>query len=198
MHHKVLLFTLLILSFILPGLAVADNQIIGHMAPLQTEFLNRPITLDCGLMIQEWRGTKPTLVEIKKLNKLCTFAVSKFPEFIAKHNIKKQHNGAFAWNISLIPDGYCYRCLNDIHFRFKRRGLRQDLWGYTDNNEKYIWTISNTTDSYFKTIYIHEIFHALSMFYGIYDSHHPFNNWERSRADERLAQGFTEYLGLGR
>lgn len=195
-RSKLFLLFIIIISFIAPNLAIADSKVVGHMEPLPHELLVNPIKLQCGLVIREWRGTIPSLTEIKKLNLLCDVAKKAFVPFLAQHDIKPQHNKPFVWNLSIIPDGRCYRCMHDLHYRFKQRSIRSELWGYTGLFEEYIFTVSNTSMRYYNVIFTHELFHAFSMYYGVYTSHHPFDNRIRSAKDEKLAVGFTQYLGL--
>lgn len=185
----------IILSFVAPNFAIADSKVVGHMEPLPHELLANPIKLQCGLVIREWRGTMPSLTEIQKLNTLCDLAKEAFIPFLAQHGLTPKHNKPFSWNIAIIPDGTCYRCMHDLDYRFKHRTLRSELWGYTSLYEKYIFTISSTSMKFYNEVFTHELFHAFSMYYGLYINHHPFDNRIRSSKDERLAVSFTKYLG---
>jgi hypothetical protein len=88
--------------------------------------------------------------------------------------------------------------LNDETYRFRYRFVKGiTVTGYTDRSEKYSFAISDTSDSEFKVTFVHEMFHAMSMFYGVYENH-PGTLSDKSRADEILAQEFTVWLGYGR
>ena len=194
------LFSVILIALSIGVPAVADSKVVGHMTPLPAERLDNPITLpDCpGLVIQEWRGSTPTPIERIRLNALCKLAMENFEPFLQKHNLNKRHNRSFAWGGSIIPDGKCYRCMNDTKYRFAQRSLKQELYGYTGKWERWLFTVNNTNSNYYRTIFTHELWHALSMHYGVYDNHHPTSNHQRTMIDEEYAKAFTEFLGFAR
>ena len=194
MKHNSILFTLsLILS---QGLATADAKIIGHMIPLDQELLDQSLTIpNCsGLIIREWRGEFDN-TDLDKLGEICKLTQDSFHSFLAQNRLEPQHDRPFNWSISIIPDGQCYRCMNDVKYRFRYRFVPQEVWGYTGRNERYTFTVNNIQMTLYKTIFTHELFHAMSMHYGIFDSHDD-DNKEKLIKDEALARAFTKYLGF--
>jgi hypothetical protein len=186
-------FLLCIYILFISTSALADQRIEGHMTPLPNELLDNPVTLDCGITVQEVRGN----VNFNKINSMCTYAYTKFWKFITKRGIETNGREGFFWNISFIPEGSCYRCLNDDEFRFKYRNVKGPLVGYTDRDQRYAFMLSNSNDAEFNVTFVHELFHSMSMYYGIYDNH-PGNWSEKTLADEILAEEFTEWIGYGR
>jgi hypothetical protein len=173
--------------------AIADSKIVGHMAPLSGEKLEQPVALDCGAIIQEVRGFHPNYAV---LNSMCTHAYSNFFKFVKAKGLQYNHSEQFQWNLSFLPEERCYRCLNDEAYRFRHRHVQGYLIGYTDRDERYAF-MSNVVDGEFNTTFVHELFHAMSMYYGVYDNH-PGNYAQKTAQDEKLAQDFTEWLGYGR
>lgn len=168
------------------------NKIIGHPTPFQSEMIN-PIELNCGLVIREIQNTNQ---DYTILNKMCTSAYVNFFKYIKLKNLKVNNLKHFNWNISFLNESTCYRCLNDEKYRFKNRFISGEVIGYTSKNDHWIF-ITSTNDSEFNVTFMHELFHSMSMFYGIYDNHH--GSWVRkTEIDEILAQEFTEWLGYGR
>jgi hypothetical protein len=183
--------------FLFASIAFADDRVVGHMEPFSSELLDKYIKLDCGAMIQEVRGGP---LDYAKLNSLCSHARSNFFKFVdsKKQSTFDNREDKFTWNISFLPIGSCYRCLNDESYRFKDRFIKGiTVTGYTDRSAKYSFAISNTGDSEFTVTFVHEMFHAMSMYYGVYENH-PGDYAAKSRADETLAQEFTVWLGYGR
>lgn len=187
-----LLSRLFISLILLTSTARADNYIVGHMQPLDNEKLETPINLKCGMTIYEWRGgTK----DISILNKYCSLALENFGTFIKKHkgiDIEPSLN----FSMSLIPDTKKYRDLNDMRYRFIDRQQQVEVWGYTSYSNRYVFLISNIDLAEFKTVLVHEVFHAISMSSNVFDSH-PGDKYEKYKADEKLARKFTRELGLG-
>jgi hypothetical protein len=188
---------------LLASTASADDKIVGHMTPLPDELLQQPITLSCGVTIREWRGgIQPSAGNIKFLNALCDKAMASFKPFLATRGLQAPRSGQLVWNWSLMPDGLCggtsteatccYRCMNDIRYRFANRFVRYEVWGYTGYNQQYSFTVSRSP--ILNKIFTHEMFHAMSMYYGLYDSH-PGSWDDQTQADEVLAQAFTRYMG---
>jgi hypothetical protein len=167
--------------------------------PLPHEVLDSPIVLECGLIIREFSGNKLDKRTINRLNKHCNIAHKYF--FLYNH-MEKPYD--FSWNISFIPEGTCHRCLNDRKDRFKDIFIKNNnIIGYTDLKAKYIFMYSKT-DRYWDLTFVHELFHAMSMYYDIYDNY-PCNQASpqekytcKTEYDEYHAQQFTEILGYGR
>jgi hypothetical protein len=95
----------------------------------------------------------------------------------------------------LLPDSEQYRGLNDTSYRFYDRQYQDPVWAYTSYDYNYIFIVNDTELSNFNTIFTHEIFHALSMSSGIFDSH-PGDKYAKYATDEYLAIKFTQYLGF--
>jgi hypothetical protein len=149
------------------------------MKPFKHE-IKDPIYLKCGVTIWENNST----VTKKHLNDLCNLANKNFKPFVSKF-FKVKHNKSFHWDVSLLKPGSYYRCMNDLNYRFFERS-QVLMKGYTSFNKR--WTfIDGTDDVEFDVTFVHEMFHAMSIFYGTWSSR-----------DEELAQKFTEFLGLGR
>lgn len=164
------------------------------MFPLREELLPDPVELRCGAVVQEYRGAA---MDVAKLNRLCTHARVNFARFIKAKGLRPTHAGAFRWNLSFLPEGSCYRCLNDEEFRFRDRYYKGTLIGYSDLVYQYVFVFSDSHDADFALTFVHELFHAMSMFYGIYENH-PGSWDEKNVIEERLAEDFTAWLGYGR
>jgi hypothetical protein len=186
-------FALVLFIILVAGVAFADQRIVGHMTPLPEEKLENPVTLDCGIIVQEVHGS----MNYARLNAMCTHAYENFWTFVDAKGLETRHRNRFAWNISFLPDDTCYRCLNDEQYRFKFRHVHGRLIGYTDRDQQYAFMISNHRDREFNVTFVHELFHSMSMYYGVYDNHGG-TYAQKTAADERLAVEFTEWLGYGR
>jgi len=173
-----------------------ERGIVGPMAALPEELLKEPIHLTCGAVIREMRGGNTINLEV--LNRICSEAKSSFEPFLAAQGIAVQQASPFAWNLSFLPSGDCYRCLNDERYRFRHRVvLDRNLIGYTDVAERTIFLTSDAWDAAFRLVFVHELFHAFSIHYRLLaDS--PGTWQERYVAEEVLAGDFTEWLGYGR
>lgn len=166
--------------FLLSQISLASD----NMLPLNSEKLDKPIELQCGLKIVEWNGRRE--VDQKKLNELCDKAISELPKFLkAEKNIDVEFI-FFNWNSSFIRTGSCNRCLNDTKNRFKHREDKRFLSGYTDYNINHMFV--GIDDESFETIFIHELYHSLTDYNGYLFS---------AEEDEKLARKFTRKLGLG-
>lgn len=175
---------LLFLSIFLFSLNLqADEKVIGHISPFFNELLIQPIDLECGAVIREWQG-KYSHGDIRKLNILCTYAENKFWDFVKEKSLNVKKNKPFHYNLSLLIDGHGYRQLNDLQWRFSFRN--NEVWGYTSKELRYSFILSNLNHRNFNRTFIHELFHSLSIHYGLY---------KNARADERLAQEFEEKYG---
>ena len=196
---------ILLLVLLFPFTVHADES-INQMLPLKSELLIQPIVFDgiCkNVKIVEWRdsGTEESIKSFNNqnnLNMLCQYSILKFPAFVRSRGYKI-NSGIFTTKISLMPMNSRERNLNDIKYRFSERGVFCDLndpcilFGYFQIADNHIY-IRNDAGSDYKVVFAHEIFHAASVFYGIYYQHTGPNHI----VDENMAQEFTEYLGLGR
>ena len=174
--------------------ATADARISGHMTPLADERLTQPISLSCGVTIYEWRGGK---IDQPRVDKLCRMATSYFFPYLETQGIEPQHRNSFSWSMALIPQGKCYRCMNDLQYRFKNRPIRIYLAGYTSFTISWLFMVGGDRHPDFNVTMVHELFHAMSEHYGVFAGH-PGSEVDKVIADEKLAVGFTEWLGLGR
>lgn len=168
-----------------------DEKVIGHMVPFIEERLSSTIELDCGVSIVENKDERK--LPSKRLNNWCVKAVNRFPEFLKAKEIKVNTSRPFHWVLSFLPESDCYRCLNDLTYRFSERQFQADVIGYTDKNSHYSFIFDDASDSEFKPTVIHELFHAQSMFYGLYDSHSE-DDVEKAQEDEVLADEFTNWI----
>lgn len=189
------MFKALLLSILLvTNAAVAqDDRVKGHVKPLPEELLQTPVALDCGVIIVEnvekrnGRLVRAELTEqdINTLNAVCSKVSDSYSGFLSTHHMGKPSAKKFHWEASLLPDTRDYRCLNDTRFRFYSREIQEGnvaVDGYTDEFNRYTFSLSNRNSKYFKTVFAHEIFHGMNYFYGIADT-------------ERLAEDFTAQLG---
>jgi len=55
----------------------------------------------------------------------------------------------------------------------------------------------DSRDADFALTFVHELFHAMSMFHGIHENH-PGSWDEKNGIEERVAEDFTAWLGCGR
>lgn len=133
-----------------------------------------PIHLSCGLVIVEAPDKLRKLsLSLEKLNKLCTLAVNSYG---AKQG--------FHWKAAFVSKGDCSRCLNGERFK----NVDNDLAGFTVFKYQILFVISDMDDVEFETTFVHEIFHALQMYYNVDDGSNQ----------EVLAEEFTERLGFGK
>ncbi len=186
------IFSIILSVFLIANVALAD-RVVGHPTPFNDELLENPVVLDCGATIREVRGSS---LNYAQLNSMCTHAYSNFFRYIDAKGLRVDHHDSFRWNISFLPEDTCYRCLNDEKYRFNNRFIGGKVIGYTSRNDHYAF-ITSIHDSEFNVTFVHEMFHSMSMFYGVYDNH-P-GSWSlKTIADEELAAEFTEWLGYGR
>jgi hypothetical protein len=173
-----------------------DHRLVGHMAPLPEELLAAPIPLACGAVIRELRGGN--IINLEVLNRLCSEVSSSFLPFLEAQGLSSHASTPFAWDLSFLPSGNCYRCLNDEHYRFRHRVvLDRELIGYTDVSERTIFLTSDAWDAEFRLVFAHELFHAFSIHHRLFADRS--GTWqERYVAEEALAGDFTQWLGYGR
>lgn len=190
------------------------------MLPWRSERLPVAISLsDCsGVKIIEWRGSKgyersstPSETSVNALNQICARARANFFKFIHSKGYVALSLDGFHQDVCLMPadihrDGRLARNLNDVTFRFKNRddkeftpnGQLYSIWGYTNYNKDtmFMWSMvlneNSSVNQKFATIFSHELFHAMSHYSKLY------LNYRGSSAeqDEKMAQEFTQYLGL--
>jgi hypothetical protein len=186
------IFTIILSIVLYTNVALAD-KVVRHPTPFQNELLENPVVLDCGLTIREVRGSS---INYAQLNSMCTHAYSNFFEYINAKGLRASHHNPFVWNASFLPEDTCYRCLNDERYRFNNRFISGKVIGYTSRNDQYAF-ITSIQDSEFSITFVHEIFHSMSMYYGVYDNHS--GSWsQKTKTDEKLASEFTEWLGYGK
>lgn len=167
-----------------------NNKIDNDMLPFPKELLQEEIKLTkrCSeVKIVEWRPTKnqkeltsKSDEVIKAIDDICNNIIFRFDSVLKLNEIDP---GNFMQEISLMPGdihnhGKDYRSLNDIQYRFRNR-LHQNeakyIWGYTDKETKHIYLFNkvlieeNKINPFFKEVFSHELYHALSMFYDVYE-----------------------------
>ncbi len=100
------------------------------------------------------------------------------------------------------------RNLNDIKFRFANRtkeytsdGRVYNIWGYFQRYNGNVYVRNDVlnddggaVNGGFKVTFSHELFHALSYKYGIYNQH----KGNKGSVEEAMAEQFTDSMGLGR
>lgn len=176
-------YTFFLFIFLFSVNLQADEKVIGHISPFFEELLIQPIDLECGAVIREWQG-QYSQDDIKKLNNLCTYAKNSFWEFVEENSLNVEKNKPFHYNLSLLIDGHGYRQLNDLQWRFSFRS--NEVWGYTSKDLRYSFILSDLDNRNFNKTFIHELFHALSIHYGLY---------KNPSSDEKLARKFEEKYG---
>lgn len=177
------------------------------MTPLADEMLSQPVTLSgtCdGVVVREWRegdpGTERTPAAIRVMDRLCNRALGAFEGFIDRHGLERVHSLPFSWSVAVIPDEDCYRCLNDLTYRFSTRSAQIDVWGYTSLTHRFIFILNQVQVSgkpslLWQKVWVHKLFHALSKHYGIFESH-AGTDAKRAKVDERYAKKFeVDVLG---
>lgn len=199
-----------LLLLIVPGPAHADSgqNIDGHMTPLRSELLRHPIHLTgacSGVAVREWdvtvAGSERTAQATKLLDRWCRRAVAEFPVFLSKRGLRAHAVPHLHWNLALLSDGHCYRCLNDRKWRFDGRFPLGDLWGYTNFRERYAYITNQVfVDGKPRPVWVrsvvHESWHECSYASGLWQTLGR-DDWEREQQDEELAVAFTKYV-LGR
>ena len=166
----------------------------GNIMPLGSEVLAKPIMLSCGLRIYEWRGADPDVDYVQRLCQRARLYIERF--LLARGLTPRPPAEPFAWSASMIPEGDCYRCLNDTTFRFDYRADRPPILGLAVLYYRHIFMLSDTHSENFGVTFVHELFHAFSHYFGT-SSSYPGTPEERVAADEANARAFTRYLGFG-
>lgn len=201
-HLFVILFTIFIAN------AVWAQSYSKQMTPIASEKLKNPIALSevcSSVKIVEWRdsnhkATKLTDGNIKALKRYCKEAMETFPKFVKERGYKLRKGGKLKLSVCMMPVDSDPRNLNDIDYRFSARtktydedGNVQRIWGYFHRNASHIY-LRNTAANYHRVVFMHELFHAASYHYGVYDQH----SGDKDKKDEVMARDFTAYLGYGR
>lgn len=199
-------YLFIILLMMLSSTAIATDYVNskGIMSPLVSERLDNPIYLNnyCNnVSIIEWRGTESTKESIDNIRKICNLAVSKFEVFI-KNQKGYEIRGKivdFETNLCLMPLNSFPRNLNDMKYRFAERPGKFAVWGYFHRSPNNIYIrndviLNGKNNRNFEVVLAHELFHALSYKYKIYEQH-PGN---KDQVEEFMAQKFTLFLGLGK
>lgn len=172
---------------------------IHQILPLSNEKLPSPVNLTkicSSIQIQEWQNQPSNSEkEIQILDSTCQLARTKIELFYSFYKKKCTNLASFQANISLLNRGSNIRELNDLKFRFVSRKTETDengkpypLLGFFDFQTKHLFVLNDFQHSKFKTIWAHELFHAMNYHCGFYLN---------SQAEEREAQQFTIFLGLG-
>lgn len=178
------------------------------MTPLPEEKLEQSIFLSgkCAhVEIVEWRGSRQDSV---LLDAICQEVLDKFPLFIKeKTNFKLSRTELFSQSLSVIPFNSKFRNLNDTEFRFSARsGIEYDedgavmpILGYHQRSTSFIYVynvvkIDGKLNPQFRTVFAHELFHALSFQWGIFQQH----SGDKNIKEEEMAQEFTNWLGYGK
>lgn len=218
MNYKNIVLCLIVTITLLCSTALAFNfpYTTGPMTPTAQERLPVPIVLSglcTSVDIVEWRPTpgyefvtSPDKQSQDILEEVCQLSVNNFTIFVSKYGynvVEPERN--FVQHIALMPADINYhgadvRNLNDILYRFHDRSRDIDdhgeaitIWGYHQRAASYVYIRNDVHDPMFKTIFAHEMFHALSYQYKIVDQHIKNPN----ATDEILARKFTKYLSLG-
>lgn len=174
-------------------------SVLQKILPLESEKLSTPVKLSgacSAITIQEWQNEpSEKQKELKTLNSVCHLVHNKIELFYFK-NKKKCHNlTSFRIFVSLLNPGKNPRELNDLKFRFLGRKTEKDsngnyypLLGYFDFSTKHLFILNDFQHSKFKTIWAHELFHAINHHCGFFDN---------VGKEEQEARKFTKYLDLG-
>jgi hypothetical protein len=167
---------------------------LSQILPLESEKLPSPIklTFPCSTFeIQEWQNEpKNNSKEIEILNSVCHLVKKRIEFFYGRDKKKCSNLSSFQIKISLLNRGSNPRELNDNKFRFFSRRVENStsFLGYFDFSTKHLFLFNEFQHSKFKTVWAHELFHAINYHCGFYVSMHK---------EEQEAQKFTNYLGLG-
>ena len=154
----------------------------GHMDPLPEELLEAPVRLECGATIVERHDG---VNSISHVNNLCSIVQNNYRSFVQERGFEPTHENPLRWRVSLLKPGNCYRCMDDLEYRFYERA-QEPMRGYTSVGYGMTF-IDQTNDIEFDVTFVHELFHAHSLYYG---------TWKQE-TDEELAEEFTEALGFG-
>lgn len=155
----------------------------GHIVPFKHEQLDKPVKLSCGLIVFEWRGSKP---DFDRVGKWCDKAVKAFPKFIErKFNLKLKTSSYFEYSFSFIPFGSDYRDLNDIEYRFDYRKVK--VYGHTNKLYDWSFVLSDTSHIEFNSTVVHEMYHAMVDYYSL-------GNIQNQIVEEKSAVEFERWV----
>lgn len=211
------LVVILVLFFTVSALA-EDRHGYGEMRPLEYERLAKPVSLS-GLckkvQIIEWkptpgyeRYTTITQQAVGVVDGACNMAIKNFYIFIDSKGIYSIDKTSYLdTSISFIPadmrrGGDSIRSLNDVMYRFVNRQDKDPLWGFYQRRCDWAYITNDVlrdngkVNPGFILVVVHELFHAMSYTTGVFNQHRPEE--DREEIEEKLAQQFTAYLGLGR
>ena len=164
--------SLLLVIFLVTNVSFADTK---------------PVTLRCGAIIVE--NSQSSVKQLSIINNVCSNVEEHYRKFVIDHHMGIISSNKFHWNVSMLPMsviGENYSIMNGDKM-IRKHGFLVD--GYTNPITKHTYSISDMRDYLFKTVFAHEMFHAMNFFYGV------FKNPE---LEEKLAAEFTEQLGYGR
>ena len=170
---------------VIPVTAQADKM-VGYIKPLPEELLANPIYLSCGATIREWRGSR---IDIEYVDQLCSLALNSFRPFVENEGWSVPEKGPFSFDVALLPDTTAYRGLNDTRWRFAYRATQNEVWGYTSHTNSYIFITSDTKSPEFASTFVHELFHAMSLYFGLFETF-PGTMNQQFEQDEILARKF--------
>jgi len=187
----------------------------NHMEPFGSERLSSPISLtgNCAnVVIVEWRptpgrqvSTSPSDKAKTAINETCELVVKNFKRFVLLQQYTVGSVNNFSQTISLMPadiqnHGSDLRNLNDFSYRFNSRYKELDedgdvipIWGYHSRSTSHIYIRNDALSSNFKTVFAHELFHAMSYQFGIFQQYSS----NQTATDEKMARKFTQFIGLG-
>jgi hypothetical protein len=178
---------------------------------------------DCpGVKIIEWTGspnkpnTTPNEKTIDVLNKVCKQSQKMFVNFVSSYNLKVDTSLEFRYTVSILPwnafdaagkvwgpgDGDDYRALQDTKWRFNTRFQANDpikeYLGWTERSLHHLFVLNDVLDheknhDSFIDVFAHELFHAMSEYYGLYSSLSE-NVSIRQNIDEKLADKFGKLV----
>lgn len=188
------------------------TELASQMTPLPEELLAQPITLTRGcakVVVREWvvdgPGSDRTERAIAHMDRVCNLAVDAFPRFIKRAHLawRVKNKAPFEWNVSVIRRGRCHRCMNDYVDRFRNRfpspSGATTFAAYTTRDERFSFVDNDISfpegrhTTWWVTVWVHELFHAMSMHSGIFDSHSR-SDVEKVRKDEVYARRFQREL----
>lgn len=208
------------IKYILPIVFLFPMTARANMLPTASEKLANPLTMtDCPrVIIVEWRAskgyenrTKYSKKALTALNDTCKKVLDQFPKFVKSKKLKfSTVNGKFSHKVSIIPgqkqfQGSEPRNLNDLTGRFKNRYSEYDadgnpypIFGYTSFVLKHTFlrndllTANEDVDSKVQSIWAHELYHALSYHFKVYENLGD----DAAQEDEKLADKFTDFIGM--
>lgn len=194
---------------------IVSGAQVGPMTPLYSEELPTSLgfSQECQqVSIVEWRtdGSDQTSAQpsvIIQLDQVCQTVVKNFAKFIAtqkEYQLSSKIDN-FHQFLSILPINSKPRNLNDSESRFANRSKSLDengevipVLGYHQRAASFVYLynliiIEGQLDAQFRTVLAHELFHALSYQFGIYQQHSE----NKDQKEEEMAVKFTIWLGWG-